>query len=61
MPPIMLPTSALDPRWCEVLQVMKGLAREGMTMVVVREGYAARALAPGGRMKQASVGHAISS
>jgi polar amino acid transport system ATP-binding protein len=90
----MLPTSALDPETVdEVLQVMKGLAREGMTMVVVthdmgfarevadwvlfmdagcvlerakpgdffreprhpraqggsgQEGYAARALAPGG-------------
>jgi polar amino acid transport system ATP-binding protein len=38
-PPLMLfdePTSALDPEMVgEVLQVMKGLAREGMTMVVV--------------------------
>jgi polar amino acid transport system ATP-binding protein len=38
-PPLMLfdePTSALDPEMVgEVLQVMKGLARDGMTMVVV--------------------------
>ncbi|MCC8402262.1 amino acid ABC transporter ATP-binding protein [Paraburkholderia sp. MMS20-SJTN17] len=38
-PPVMLfdePTSALDPEMVgEVLQVMKGLARDGMTMVVV--------------------------
>jgi len=38
-PPVMLfdePTSALDPEMVgEVLQVMKGLAREGMTMVCV--------------------------
>ena len=38
-PPVMLfdePTSALDPEMVgEVLDVMKGLAREGMTMVVV--------------------------
>jgi len=38
-PPIMLfdePTSALDPEMVgEVLQVMKGLARDGMTMIVV--------------------------
>ena len=38
-PPVMLfdePTSALDPEMVgEVLQVMKGLARDGMTMVCV--------------------------
>jgi len=38
-PPVMLfdePTSALDPEMVgEVLQVMKSLARDGMTMVVV--------------------------
>ncbi|MFP3624814.1 ATP-binding cassette domain-containing protein, partial [Burkholderia sp. SIMBA_051] len=38
-PPVMLfdePTSALDPEMVgEVLQVMKGLAKDGMTMVCV--------------------------
>lgn len=38
-PRIMLfdePTSALDPRWVgEVLEVIRGLARKGMTMVIV--------------------------
>ena len=64
-PPVMLfdePTSALDPEMVgEVLDVMKGLAKDGMTMLVVtHEMGFARCLRPGrvhGRRRDPGGGH----